>query len=69
MKQERLHALLFLFVEQDLTVNVNADNMMDEFKTLIPIIKTPNRFISLKIYVNMRVSHIYISITSMEITQ
>lgn len=35
--QERLNALLFLFVEQELTNNVNVNSVIDEFKHSFPI--------------------------------
>lgn len=38
MTQERLNALLFLFIEQELTCNVNIEVVIDEFKN-VPIKK------------------------------
>lgn len=34
MKQERLNALLFLFIEQELTSNVNIEDVIDDFKNV-----------------------------------
>lgn len=39
MKQECLGVLLFLLVERDLTVNANFNEMIDEFKNLVPSVK------------------------------
>ncbi|CAI6377037.1 unnamed protein product [Macrosiphum euphorbiae] len=35
--QERLNALLFLFVEQELTNSVDVNSVIDEFKHSFPI--------------------------------
>lgn len=45
MKQERLNALLYLFVEQDLIININADDM----KTNLKIVQTFKPKIDLQI--------------------
>ncbi|KAL4113589.1 hypothetical protein QTP88_017193 [Uroleucon formosanum] len=37
MTQDRLNALLFLFVEQELTSSVNIESVIDEFKNLLSI--------------------------------
>lgn len=36
MTQERLDALMFLFVEQQMTKNINYDEVIEEFKVMIP---------------------------------
>lgn len=36
MSQDRLNALLFLFVEQKMTSNVNIDKVIDQFKLMVP---------------------------------
>jgi len=36
MSQERLDALLFLFVEQELLNGVDFNDVIDEFKHLLP---------------------------------
>jgi len=35
MNQERLDALLYLFIEQEVTNSVNYDEVIEEFKMLI----------------------------------
>jgi len=37
MTQDRLNALLFLFVEQELNSSGNIDSVIDEFKNVIPV--------------------------------
>jgi len=46
MTQDRLNALLFLFVEQELTSSVNVDSVIDELKNLIPV----QRRLALQVY-------------------
>lgn len=36
MSQDRLNSLLFLFVEQKMTANVNIDEVIDQFKLMVP---------------------------------
>ncbi|KAF0685511.1 zinc finger MYM-type protein 1-like [Aphis craccivora] len=36
MIQERLDALMFLFIEQQMTTNINYDEVIEEFKVMIP---------------------------------
>lgn len=36
MTEKRLEALLLMFVEQELLLRINNDNIIDEFKTIIP---------------------------------
>lgn len=36
MTQERLDALMFLFIEQQMTTNINYDEVIEEFKVMIP---------------------------------
>jgi hypothetical protein len=36
MTQERLNALMFLFIEQQMTKNINYDEVIEEFKVVIP---------------------------------
>lgn len=36
MSQDRLNSLLFLFVEQKMTANVNIDEVIDQFKVMVP---------------------------------
>ena len=36
MTQERLDAFMFLFIEQQMTTNINYDEVIEEFKMMIP---------------------------------
>lgn len=36
MMQERLDALIFLFIEQEMTKPINYDERIEEFKMMIP---------------------------------
>lgn len=35
MAQERLNALLFLFIEQEYVTNVNVESVIDDFKNVL----------------------------------
>lgn len=37
MTHDRLDGLLTLFIEQELAYNVNVDEVIETFKTLIPV--------------------------------
>jgi hypothetical protein len=36
MSQDRLESLLFLFVEQELTISVDINNVIEELKVMTP---------------------------------
>jgi len=35
MTQDRLDALMFLFIEQQMTTNINYDEVIEDFKVMI----------------------------------
>lgn len=36
MKEDRLESLMLLYVEQKLTINVEASEVIEEFKSIVP---------------------------------
>jgi hypothetical protein len=36
MNQQRLDSLIFLFIEQEITKNINYDDIVEQFKSMTP---------------------------------